>query len=121
MRVVVLVALAACAASPPRQEHPPWESACGGVDRLEVELTVDHVVAPDPAGGDSGAIEVVSCCRGTLFVDGELRLQFYEDRPAKLDVPIGKHRIAVEIDGHRLWETNVAIDAGKRLFMKPRL
>ncbi len=132
MRVVALVALAACASSPKREERPFGESnyhPCGGADRLEVEVTVDHAVAPGPAGsaagsdgGERGAIEVISsCCRGNLLVDGELRLFFYEYRPEKLDVPIGKHRISVEIDGHRRWERDVAIAAGDRLFLKLRL
>jgi hypothetical protein len=119
VRVAVVLVAVACASSPPREDDRPWESPCAGVDTLEVEVTTDHAVAPDTARDDSGEIEVVSCCRGRLIVDGELRLQFDDYRPAKLDMPIGKHRISVDIEGHRLWETYVAIAAGKRVLVKP--
>ena len=85
-----------------------------------MEVVVEHAVDPDPAGGDSGAIEVDGCCRGLLFIDGEPRLALDEFRRATVSVPAGKYRLAVEVEGFRRWETIVNVAPGDRVFMKPR-
>lgn len=85
-----------------------------------MDLDVDQAVVPDPAGGSSSAIEVYSCCRGILFVDGDPALVLHAGKTAWLEVAEGEHRITFEVEGLRRWEANVTVAAGERVYMKPR-
>ncbi|HEY5921907.1 MAG TPA: hypothetical protein VIV11_09570 [Kofleriaceae bacterium] len=129
MRVAVLLIaiVAACASSPRRDEHgglPPSagqdQHPCGGTGGLGGKLEVTQSTVLDPLGGEDGAIDITSCCRGVLLVDGEIRLRLNEDKLASLDVSAGRYRIALEFEGLRRYEVVVRVAAGERVVMTAR-
>jgi len=111
-----------CASAPSHYVPPGAEQSrhsCGGVQGPGELLNVTRFVVADAALGTGSAIEVFSCCRGVLFVDGEARLMLTDDdKAASIELPDGKYRLSVEAEGRLRYEVDVELPPGARLQMK---
>ncbi|HTL33517.1 MAG TPA: PEGA domain-containing protein [Kofleriaceae bacterium] len=111
LAVFAAVAMAGChhAEAPPE----PHYNGCGGTgDVLRLELGVD--VIETPADSPAHTVTFKSMHRGVILIDGEVREVLRDVGITTVDVPAGKHRLQLEVEGYRLWERDVDVkpDAG---------
>jgi hypothetical protein len=119
----------ACASSEPQlhAQEPTEPNPCGGVGELtRLEVSIDRAPkAADPGatGADAAradasreaTLELFSCCRGLLLIDGEARAALHEGPNAALAISEGKRRLSLEIEGRRLHEEIILVAAGDRV------
>ena len=76
------------------------------VATVGVTLTPERDLAPRPDAVETGLLEVESRPPGArVLLDGGL----VGNTPMRIDVPIGRHQVSIEVDGYQAWSTTVAV------------
>ena len=88
-------------------------SAAETVATVGVTLTLERDLAPRPDAVETGLLEVESRPPGArVLLDGGL----VGNTPMRIDVPIGRHQIRIEVDGYQAWSTTASVtDEGRRV------
>ena len=85
------------------------------VATVGVTLTPERDLAPQPDAVETALLEVVSRPSGArVLLDGRL----VGNTPMRLDVPIGRYQVRIEVDGYQAWSKTVAVtddDEGNRV------
>ena len=82
-----------------------------------VTLTPERELAPQPDAVETALLEVESRPPGArVLLDGSL----VGNTPMRLNVPIGRYQVRIEIDGYQAWSKTVAVtdaddDEGNRV------
>ena len=84
------------------------------VATVGVTLTPERDLAPRPDAVETRLLEVESRPSGArVLLDGGL----VGNTPMRIEVPIGRHQVSIEVDGYQAWSTTVAVtdDEGGRV------
>ena len=89
-------------------------SATETVATVGLTLTPMRDLGTRPGAAETGSLDVASRPAGArIVVDGE----FAGATPTRLDLPVGRHEVRIELDGYQVWSKAVVVtgDEGERV------
>ena len=89
-------------------------SATETVATVGLTLTPTGDLGTRPGAAETGSLDVASRPAGArVLVDGE----FTGATPTRLDLPVGRHEVRIELDGYQVWSKAVVVtsDEGERV------
>lgn len=114
--VAALVALALVGCHHASEER--HYNSCGGVRELNGELGIS--VIDTPADSPAHTVTFKSMHRGLVLIDGEAKAVLREDGITTVEVPAGKHRLTLEVEGYERWERELDVKPDANVYVTVR-